>query len=391
MAVACGERGLGVLVAGGPNRGWGANYGVWVDEFEALGLEEFLGPVWRDSVVHLAQGERRELGRAYGRIARGRFRGHLLKQCEQLGVHLRWESVLDAAHGAQTSRVRLSDGTTVHARMVVDASGHKPVLVHREGEPTSWQAAYGVLGTVNDHPWDRERMTFMDLRQPPAVDALSGVDATFLYAMPLAPRRLFVEETSMVRAPAMPFAGLRRRLDARLQAACVRFEEIETLELCLIPMDSPLPELGQRVVGFGGAASMVHPATGYVVARVMREAPGLAEVIAQGLDAGRLPSEIARDAWGYLWPEDRLVARQLYLYGSRVLMELDPVDTAEFFRTFFSLNDDTWRAYLRGDAELGLLVRTMLAMFGRSDSRLRWMLARRGYRLPAAMARRASA
>jgi Lycopene cyclase protein len=40
---------------------------------------------------------------------------------------------------------------------------------------------------------------------------------------------------------------------------------VEEEEYCYIPMGGELPDLAQRVVGFGGAANMVHPATGAVV------------------------------------------------------------------------------------------------------------------------------
>lgn len=37
---------------------------------------------------------------------------------------------------------------------------------------------------------------------------------------------------------------------------------VEEEEYCYIPMGGELPDLTQRVIGFGGAANMVHPATG---------------------------------------------------------------------------------------------------------------------------------
>jgi lycopene beta-cyclase len=52
---------------------------------------------------------------------------------------------------------------------------------------------------------------------------------------------------------------------------------VEEEEYCYIPMGGELPDLAQRVVGFGGAANMVHPATGaticstvYSISRLMR-------------------------------------------------------------------------------------------------------------------------
>ena len=40
---------------------------------------------------------------------------------------------------------------------------------------------------------------------------------TFLYAMPFSDTRLFLEETSLVARPAVPFEELKQRLDARLE------------------------------------------------------------------------------------------------------------------------------------------------------------------------------
>ena len=37
---------------------------------------------------------------------------------------------------------------------------------------------------------------------------------------------------------------------------------VEEEEYCYIPMGGELPDLTQRILGFGGAANMVHPATG---------------------------------------------------------------------------------------------------------------------------------
>jgi lycopene cyclase-like protein len=120
----------------------------------------------------------------------------------------------------------------------------------------------------SDHLSEDER------RQPP----------TFLYAMDLGDGRFFVEETSLALAPAVPFPVLRQRLLARLAHRGVRVEAIEHEEFCLFPMNPPLPDLNQPVVGFGGAAGMVHPASGFMVGSVLRRSPGLAAAIASALD-----------------------------------------------------------------------------------------------------------
>ena len=48
-------------------------------------------------------------------------------------------------------------------------------------------------------------------------------------------------------------------------------------EYCLIPMGGTLPLRNQRVIGVGGTAGLVHPSTGYMVARTMGAVPQLAD------------------------------------------------------------------------------------------------------------------
>ncbi len=39
---------------------------------------------------------------------------------------------------------------------------------------------------------------------------------------------------------------------------------MEEEEFCYIPMGGAMPTIPQRVVGFGGSAGLVHPATGII-------------------------------------------------------------------------------------------------------------------------------
>ncbi len=51
-----------------PLAAWPNNYGVWADEFEAMGLDDCLEVVWPQAVVHLDDGAR--FGSRCGRRAR---------------------------------------------------------------------------------------------------------------------------------------------------------------------------------------------------------------------------------------------------------------------------------------------------------------------------------
>ncbi len=49
--------------------------------------------------------------------------------------------------------------------------------------------------------------------------------------------------------------------------------KIEEEEYCLIPMGGVLPKHPQRVIAVGGSAGMVHPSTGFMMARMLGIAP----------------------------------------------------------------------------------------------------------------------
>ncbi|MCB9664774.1 MAG: lycopene cyclase family protein [Alphaproteobacteria bacterium] len=386
-AEACAARGLGTALVLGGDQAWPANYGGWADELEQLGWGAFLGPVWSDALVVLDDRQTRALGRRYARVAKQRLRAHLLARCEALGV-VRFDARAEhVRHDARGSTLSLADGVVLRAALVVDATGHRPAFVHRRGEPTTFQAAVGQLVHLDAHPWDAERMTFMDLRTDHVADELGAAAPTFLYVMPTNAQRVFVEETSLVRGPAVPFAVLRDRLRRRLARLDVPAGEVEATEVCLIPMDTPLPDMAQRVVGFGAAASMVHPATGYTLARVLGTAPDLAAAIADGLAAGLAPDALAREAWRALWTEDDLLRRELHLFGSSILASLDADEQRRFFEAFFSMPATHWTSYLAARGDVGGVVRAMASMLVHAGFQIRWKLLRSGTRLPALLLR----
>lgn len=58
-------------------------------------------------------------------------------------------------------------------------------------------------------------------------------------------------------------------------------------EYCLIPMGGVLPVQGQRVIGVGGTAGLVHPSTGYMVARTLGAVPQLADRVVDELSKAK--------------------------------------------------------------------------------------------------------
>lgn len=300
-----------------------------------------------------------ELARPYALVDHAALRHELARPgLEQLG-----EVVLDCERDGPHFRVR-THGGFLAARFVVDASGHAPILLKRQPQPAlGWQTAFGWLLEVEQHPFDLDRMVFLDLQGP--ADPLP----TFLYAMPLGPRRLFVEETSLIAAVSPEFGLLRERLQRRLSQLGVQGRVLAT-ERCRFPMGEALPCLDQPVLGFGAAAGFVHPATGYSLASTLAMAPRLADALARVQDP--------REAWAALWPQERLRSRALHRFGAQVLLGLDQAGTRGFFEAFFRLPESQWRAYLRVDSEPTQLAAAMTRVFREADLRSRMELVASG-------------
>lgn len=350
---------------------WRNTYGVWYDELAPLGLTDLLANRWQDVSAYFGPQEA-ALPRTYGRLDNNRLQAHLLKRCEQGEVRWLHGTAVGARHDARGSSLSLSDGREVTARLVVDASGHTPALVTRPAHPPlAYQTAYGILGTFSRPPLRPGQLLFMDYRSD--FSAASG-PPTFLYGMDLGDGRFFLEETSLAARPAMSFALLERRLEQRLAQLGTALREVHDTERVLFPMNAPLP-LPQRVIGFGGAASMVHPASGYMVATVLAFAPQLAATFRYGLDTGLPLDEIAHRAWATLWSDARQRQRQLYLLGLEALLSFDTPQIQRFFSTFFGLPTALWQGYLSGTLSHSALAGAMGQLFLRSPPTLRWALA----------------
>ena len=72
----------------------------------------------------------------------------------------------------------------------------------------------------------------------------------------------------------------------------MKVKKVHFEERYSFPMGGPLPRRGQRVVGVGATARMVHPASGYMVGYALRCIPAMVEAAARGLQ--QFKSEAAR-------------------------------------------------------------------------------------------------
>lgn len=375
IADACSELGLKVAcLVPSPDERWLNNYGAWVEDLAPLALESTLAHQWSRAAVHVDDDRSFTLERPYGRIDNEALRGLLMSRLHERGVAMHYGMAASITHTPGSSTVTCKDGSTLDATLVIDATGHNPALLKRgRGRPMGWQTAYGVEIEVASHDLDPDTMVFMDFRDPH--EDTPERCPTFLYAMPLGPNRIFVEETSLVSHPAPPFEFLRDRLELRLQKMGIEpLRELER-EHCLIPMGAPLPKMPQRVVGYGGSASMVHPATGYMLGRILKVAPRVAGAIARGLHApAGGPERAARDAWAAVWTEDSLASRELFLFGAKAICRLGLSRTREFFASFFMTPQHAWSAYLEGESPPADVVAAMGQLFLAADNDLRGTL-----------------
>jgi lycopene beta-cyclase len=344
-----------------------------------LGLTHLLGKGW-DNVVVYFHDRQHALHRTYALFDNARLQSHLLDQTRgrvtwTTGSAASWQ-VDDAT---QRLRVTLDDGRELAARLVVDASGHHPVFLSRQSptHPVAYQAAYGITGRFSRPPVAPGQMVLMDYRPDFLTPAERRTEPpTFLYAMDLGAGRYMVEETSLALAPAMPLAQLEARLHRRLAHRGIVVCDVEHVERCLFPMNQPLPAPGQLIVGYGGAASMVHPASGYQVGAALNRAPAAAAGIAAALaDPHRTAADLARLAAAAVWPADRLRRHYLYLFGLQNLLGFDEPRLHDHFTTFFTLPAWRWSGYLSNTLTTRQLIMTMLLLFRRAPHRVRTRLA----------------
>ena len=261
---------------------WPNTYGIWADELKAVGLEPLLEHRWSDTVSYFgaggttAQDQATAHGIDYGLFDRAALQRHWLERAKGVVWHQDTADRVEL-NGATTS-VCCASGTTLQARVVIDASGSRTPHIRRPDQgPVAGQAAYGVVGRFSQAPIETGRFVLMDYRCDHLREAQRREPPTFLYAMDLGDGVFFVEETSLALAPGVPYDVLKQRLQQRLDRRGVEITEVIHEEFCLFPMNLPLPDRNQPVLAFGGAASMVHPASGYMVGSLLRRGPDLAE------------------------------------------------------------------------------------------------------------------
>ncbi|XP_022973132.1 capsanthin/capsorubin synthase, chromoplastic-like [Cucurbita maxima] len=357
---------------------WPNNYGVWVDEFQALGFQDCFHKTWPMASVYLNDEKVKFLDRPYAQVSRKKLKMKLMEECATKGVKFHKAKVWEIKHQEFESSVACDDGTEIKANLVIDASGFASRFTeYSKSKPRNcgFQIAHGILAEVEQHPFDLNKMVLMDWRDThlgnePYLRQDNKKSPTFLYAMPFDPNLIFLEETSLVGRPALPYAVVKRRMAARLRHLGIKVKRILEEEKCVIPMGGSLPKMPQAVVAAGGVAGMVHPASGYSVVLGMAAAPGVARRAAEGLGSGgRMIRGRALQGrvWEGVWPAERRRVREFYCFGMETLVRLDLEGLRRFFDAFFDLEGFYWEGFLSSRLSIRELGMLGLALFGHAS------------------------
>jgi lycopene beta-cyclase len=365
-----------VVVDPALGRPWPNNYGVWMDEADFFGYADCCDKVWNQvGIIFDEETPELVLTRPYGRVDRKRLKGRLLEQCSKLGVQFAVSKATKVDHfGDQPSIVTTSSnpgsGDLPQQKqwktlLVVDATGFSRAFVKHDVDfDPGYQVTYGARFRVkNLGPYKLERMVLMDycekhLYEDPALTQSNVRFPSFLYAMPVAPDELFLEETVLVSRPGASSRDLQARLELRMKALGIEPLEILDDERAAIPMGGMDPVVPQRTLGFGATSSFVHPASGYMVARAMEVAPRVAHAVAsqihhlrgstngQQLRRGEHLDAISKAGWDAVWPTDERRQRDFMHFGFELLCSLDPQELRDFFTGFFRLPKGLWEHFL---------------------------------------------
>ncbi len=392
LAASCAGLGLDVMVVAPElTKGWPNRYGVWASQFAALGLEGCLEQCWPKAAVWLSSKPQRVFEDvAYASVSNESLQAVLRARCQEGQASFLEAKVVQVKHLDDHTEVTTNTGQVLCCEVFVDATGYAGGFTRRvvERPATAFQTAYGILADIEGGDFDPDTMVWMDFRDPgPGAAPLSGGVPTFLYAMPIAPGRVFLEETVLVSTPEIPPSALRARLMARLAHRGIKVCAIHDVERCRIPMNTPMPCVPQRTLALGGAASMVHPATGYSLVHSAQVAPRLAQVLAHALQGGERGEALSAVAWDAIWPEEVRRARELYGFGASLLASMDAARLCDFFDAFFRLPQENWRGYMSWGLSPWQIGKVMWGVYTRCTPELRGLLRRAAMSNPGPVAR----
>jgi lycopene beta-cyclase len=375
LAAETAERGMRtLLVDPTPDAPWRVTYGCWVRELPAALPPSAVAAVVRGRAIALSP---HDLGWDYAVLDVAGLRAHLDSRLERSGATVVAGRAVDVV---VPGTVALADGSRIEAGIVVDAGGRRQPLrsASTQRHPAAEQTAYGVVVDESQAAALVAAGTalFMDWRRDHGEEGWP----TFLYAVPLGGGSVLLEETSLARRPGLPLPVLLRRLLARLAHHRIAPRSTAPVERVVFPVDSPQHRT-PGVLGFGAAAPLVHPASGFNLAATLGLAPAVADAVASHLPAGPHAALAAADAT--IWPAAARAVHRLRRVGLEALLRMPPDEVPAFFEVFLGLPERHRWAYLTGRDDLRGMALTMNALFARAGWRLRRQLVGPALRPPA--------
>ena len=195
--------------------------------------------------------------------------------------------------GASPTAVVLDDGDRIQAKGVIDARGSGDLGLLELG----WQKFVGRELRLTE-PHEAPRPMVMDA----TVDQLDGY--RFVYCLPFAATRMFVEDTYYSDTPALDRDALGARIDGYVAARGWHVDTVAREESGVLPvaMGGDFEEYwrsgGNKVAKAGMRAGLFHPTTGYSLPDAVR----IAALIAKSSDLSGaslhdLTHRFARNMW----------------------------------------------------------------------------------------------
>ncbi|MBC2665919.1 lycopene beta-cyclase CrtY [Novosphingobium flavum] len=215
-------------------------------------VEPMVAARWPGYSVRFA-GHERELASAYRSITSARL-GAVLREALPPGAILTGAAVAEAG----PDFVRLADGRKLAVGGVIDARGAAS-LPHLVG---GWQKFLGqMVRTASPH----------GLARPMVMDAsVAQIDGfRFVYSLPFAADRVFIEDTYYADGPALDLPALRGRIAAYAEAQGWAIAEIESEETGVLPVVAGGDWRAFRAASDHGVAlagvraALFHPLTSY--------------------------------------------------------------------------------------------------------------------------------
>tara|TARA_Y100001970_G_C14255615_1_gene875157 strand:- start:1494 stop:2777 length:1284 start_codon:yes stop_codon:yes gene_type:complete len=377
IASALGKENLSVEVLSStePNNPWPYTYGIWGEEVDKLGISNLLEHRWKNTVSFFGHGDIEENHLEnkptlhsidYGLFDKDKLQKYWFDQCKESLIKWHVGKAKEINFTELNSIVTTDDGREISARLIIDATGYESTfLKSKSKEPVAVQTCYGIVANFNKPPLKKDQFVLMDYRSDHLSPKQKKEPPTFLYAMDMGNGKYFLEETSLGLNSPFTMENLKQRLIQRLAYRNIEITSTFNEELGIfLPMNMPLPDLKQPILGFGGSASMVHPASGYLIGNVLRRAPLVAKAIAKAMSNDKLCSlEIAQKGWKALWPKELIRKKFLYQFGLEKLMRFEEKLLREFFTSFFNLSKRHWYGFLTDTLTLSELVAAMWKMF----------------------------